>query len=66
MKVILSWFEEHYPSRPIWLSVFSKNLKAQKFYAHYGFIIVGEYEYPVGESKDHEFIMKRENTFFQS
>jgi predicted GNAT family N-acyltransferase len=60
MNVILLWFDEHYPGRPIWLSVFFKSFKAQKFYAHYGFNKVGEYDYSVGESKDHEFIMKRE------
>ncbi|CAF3908696.1 unnamed protein product, partial [Rotaria sp. Silwood1] len=37
MKVILPWLEQHYPTRPVWLSVFFKNIKAQKFYAHYGF-----------------------------
>lgn len=60
MKVILCWLEEHYPARPIWLSVFSNNLKAQKFYNHYGFSKVGEYKYSVGECKNDVFIMKRE------
>jgi ribosomal protein S18 acetylase RimI-like enzyme len=60
MKVILCWLEEHYPERPIWLSVFSNNLKAQKFYNHYSFYKVGEYNYPVGECKNDVFIMKRE------
>ncbi|CAF1216234.1 unnamed protein product [Rotaria sp. Silwood1] len=60
MKVILSWLDEHYSARPVWLSVLSKNFKAHKFYAHYGFYEVGEYDYLVGESKDHMFIMKRQ------
>ncbi|CAF3844553.1 unnamed protein product [Rotaria sp. Silwood1] len=60
MKVILPWLEQHYPTRPVWLSVFFKNIKAQKFYAHYGFNKVGEYDEPVGESKYREFIMKRQ------
>lgn len=59
MKVALHWFDEHYPQRPIWLSVWSKNLKAQKFYQHYGFSLVGQYDYPVGQWKDQEFIMRR-------
>ena len=60
MDVILPWFEEHYPQRPIWLNVWSGNFKAQRFYIHYGFEIVGEFEYGVGQWKDREFIMKRQ------
>ncbi|UJR12020.1 hypothetical protein I4U23_016198 [Adineta vaga] len=60
MNAMLLWLEEHCPNRPIWLSVLSENYKAQKFYKHYGFIKVGEYDYPVGEWKDREFIMKLE------
>jgi len=60
MNVILPWLEEQYPTRPIWLTAWSENFKAQRFYKHYGFNIVGEFDYPVGESKDLEFIMKRE------
>lgn len=61
MNVILPWFEEQYPGKPIWLSVWSGNLKAQKFYRHYGFRKVGDFDYCVGEWKDHEFIMKRDS-----
>ncbi len=60
MNVILSWLEEQYPTRPIWLTVWSQNFKAQTFYTHYGFNKVGEFDYPVGEWKDREFIMKRQ------
>ena len=60
MDVILLWFEECYPQRAIWLSVWSGNIKAQRFYRHYGFEKVGEFEYRVGEWRDQEFIMKRE------
>lgn len=59
MNVVLVWLEEHFPERSIWLSVWSRNVKAQKFYAHYGFNKVGQYELSIGESKNHEFIMKR-------
>jgi RimJ/RimL family protein N-acetyltransferase len=58
MNEVLLWLEEHYPARPVWLSVFSENFKAQNFYAHYGFKKVGEYDYCIGEWKDHGFIMK--------
>jgi ribosomal protein S18 acetylase RimI-like enzyme len=60
MNVILPWLEEHYPRRPVWLCVFSENSKAQKFYAHYGFNKVGEFDCPVGETKVRDFIMKRQ------
>lgn len=45
---------------PQWLSVWSGNEKAQKLYRHYGFDKVGEYGFPVGEWRDHEFIFRRE------
>ncbi|CAF3885910.1 unnamed protein product [Rotaria sp. Silwood1] len=60
MNIILPWLEEHYPHRPIWLNVWSGNVKAQRFYTHYGFIKIGEAEFSVGERKDHDFIMKRQ------
>jgi ribosomal protein S18 acetylase RimI-like enzyme len=60
INVILPWLEEHYPTRPIWLNVWSGNFKAQRFYTHYGFDKVGEFDYSVGEWKDREFIMKRQ------
>ncbi|OYX79912.1 MAG: GNAT family N-acetyltransferase, partial [Brevundimonas sp. 32-68-21] len=33
--------------------------KAQRLYAAYGFEKAGEYEYPVGAWRDHEFILRR-------
>ncbi|RVT92476.1 GNAT family N-acetyltransferase [Sphingomonas crocodyli] len=44
---------------PIWLGVWSGNLKAQAVYAKRGFSKVGEYEFPVGAWRDHEFIFRR-------
>ena len=61
-STILPWFDEHYPQRPIWLSVWSDNIKAQQFYASYGFVHVGDFDYPVGQWKDREFIFKRSAT----
>lgn len=43
----------------LYLGVWQENLKAQALYAQYGFSIVGEYLYPVGQHMDHEFIMAR-------
>jgi ribosomal protein S18 acetylase RimI-like enzyme len=46
---------------PAWIGVWSGNLKAQRFYAHAGFSKVGEYEFPVGRWRDHEFILRRDD-----
>ncbi|CAF0934668.1 unnamed protein product [Adineta steineri] len=59
MNVALTWLQERYTKRPVWISVWSGNLKAQKFYMAYGFNTVGDYSFHVGEWKDHEFIMRR-------
>lgn len=44
---------------PIWLGVWSGNLRAQAIYAAQGFIKVGEYDFPVGRWTDREFIFRR-------
>jgi ribosomal protein S18 acetylase RimI-like enzyme len=46
-------------ARPVLLGVWSENLKAQRFYARYGFETVGEYHFMVGSFADPEFIMRR-------
>ncbi len=43
-----------------WLGVYSGNDGAQRFYARWGFVRVGEYEFPVGPVRDREFIMRRQ------
>lgn len=43
----------------IYLSVFSDNDGAQRFYQRYDFSKYGEYEYMVGTHADHEFIYYR-------
>lgn len=58
LAAALEWMEAH-TDGPLWVGVWSGNLKAQKLYAAYGFEVVGEYDYPVGAWNDHEFIMKR-------
>ena len=45
--------------RVIWLGVWSRNLRAQRFYEKDGFRTVGEYRFKVGATLDHEFIMRR-------
>ena len=54
----LEWLEREGP-RTLWISVWSENYGAQRFYTRYGFSKVGEYGFPVGSTVDHEFILKR-------
>lgn len=44
---------------PIWLGVWSGNVKAQQVYAKRGFAKVGDYRFKVGEWFDEEFIFRR-------
>ena len=54
----LQWLERDGP-RTLWIGVWSGNLGAQRFYARHGFVHVGDYEFPVGRVRDHEFILRR-------
>jgi diamine N-acetyltransferase len=53
----LGWLEA--PGRTLWIGVWSENHGAQRLYARYGFAKVGEYEFPVGNTRDLEFILRR-------
>ena len=54
----LTWLEREGP-RTLWISVWSENHGAQRFYARYGFEKVGEYDFIVGQQRDHEFMYRR-------
>ncbi len=58
LETALTWLERDGP-RTLWLGVWSENFGAQRFYARYGFGKVGEYLFPVGETNDLEFILRR-------
>lgn len=58
MDAAMAWLLRDGP-RPLWLSVWSENLGAQRFYARYGFEFVAEYEFIVGEQRDREFMFRR-------
>ena len=45
--------------RTLWLSVWSENFGAQRFYARYGFEFMAEYEFIVGQQRDREFMYRR-------
>jgi ribosomal protein S18 acetylase RimI-like enzyme len=55
----LDWLEGDGP-RTIWISVWSQNFGAQRFYERWGFTKAGEYEFPVGRVRDHEFMFRRD------
>ena len=54
----LRWLERDGP-RTLWISVWSENFGAQRFYARHGFEFVAEYEFPVGKQRDREFMYRR-------
>jgi diamine N-acetyltransferase len=58
-QAVLDWLERDGP-RTLWIGVWSENLGAQRFYGRYGFEKVGEYLFPVGNTNDHEFILRRQ------
>ena len=58
MAAFLEWLDS--PSRrTLWVGVWSENFGAQRFYARYGCVQVGSYEFPVGDSRDLEFILRQ-------
>jgi|SRR6185312_9994765 len=57
LELALGWLER--PGRRLWIGVWSENVGAQRLYARYGFARVGAYEFKVGASRDHEFILSR-------
>lgn len=54
----LDWLQKDGP-RPLWIGVWSENHGAQRLYGRMGFEKVGEYDFIVGETRDHEFILRR-------
>jgi GNAT superfamily N-acetyltransferase len=46
-------------SGSLWIGVWSQNHGAQRLYQRMGFEKAGEYHFKVGETRDHEFIMRR-------
>ena len=58
LHVALEWLEREGP-RTLWISVWSENYGAQRFYGRHGFEHAGEYEFIVGEQRDREFMYRR-------
>ena len=55
---VMGWLQSDGP-RTVWIGVWSENFGAQRFYERRGFVKVGEYGFPVGDTVDHEFILRR-------
>ena len=58
LTLSLEWMEAN-TDGPLWIGVWSGNAKALKLYQAYGFQKAGEYQYPVGDWRDDEFILRR-------
>ncbi|THD58195.1 GNAT family N-acetyltransferase [Phenylobacterium sp.] len=54
----MAWLQATGP-RAVWLGVWSENHGAQRFYGRHGFEKVGEYGFAVGDTVDHEYILRR-------
>lgn len=52
------WMQANAPHN-LWIGVWSENHGAQRFYARHGYEKAGEYLYPVGETRDLEFILRK-------
>lgn len=59
LDAAFGWLNENMPG-PVWLGVFSGNVKAQAVYAGRGFMKVGEYDFKVGDHRDHEYILRKD------
>ena len=58
MDAAMAWLLQDGP-RTLWISVWSENFGAQRFYARYGFEFAGEYAFIVGAQRDREFMYRR-------
>jgi ribosomal protein S18 acetylase RimI-like enzyme len=59
LATALDWFAA-VQRAPLYVGVWSENFGAQRLYQRHGFARIGEYFFPVGRTRDREFIMKRE------
>jgi GNAT superfamily N-acetyltransferase len=57
LTAALTWLDA--PGRRLWIGVWSENHGAQRLYGRRGFHKVGEYDFPVGGTRDREFILRR-------
>jgi GNAT superfamily N-acetyltransferase len=55
---VMGWLQQQGP-RTVWIGVWSENHAALRFYRRQGFERVGAYGFHVGQTVDHEFILRR-------
>jgi GNAT superfamily N-acetyltransferase len=58
MDAALTWLAAA-GRHPLWIGVWSRNARALAFYRRRGFEEVGSYRFKVGETLDHELILRR-------
>lgn len=58
MDSFMAWLDQPV-RRTLWVGVWSENHGAQRFYARYGCVQAGTYDFVVGDSRDLEFILRR-------
>ncbi|KAG0352402.1 hypothetical protein BG005_008157 [Podila minutissima] len=58
MERMLSWLADE-GFGPLYIGVWSESYGAQRLYSRYGFEKIAEYEFPVGNQRDLDFIFKR-------
>jgi diamine N-acetyltransferase len=61
----MAWLLQAGP-RDVWIGVWSENFGAQRFYGRHGFEKVGTYGFRVGNTVDHDFILRRRAESFAS
>ena len=61
----IAWLQSGGP-RTVWIGVWSENHGAQRFYVRHGFKKVGEYGFHVGDTVDHEYILRRDAVSFST
>ncbi|UHQ19894.1 GNAT family N-acetyltransferase [Lysobacter sp. KIS68-7] len=59
IQTAFDWLEQDGPCT-LWIGVYSQNFGAQRFYERLGFQKVGGYEFMVGNTRDPEFILRRD------
>jgi GNAT superfamily N-acetyltransferase len=59
LVTMLEWLGAH-GHTPLYVGVWSGNTGAQRLYARFGFDKIGEYDFPVGEHLDREFIFRQQ------
>jgi GNAT superfamily N-acetyltransferase len=59
----IAWLQGAGP-RTVWIGVWSENHGARRFYGRQGFEKVGEYGFAVGNTVDHEYILRRTGESF--